>query len=277
MSTIQQLATGVLELEAQIVTGNNAVFVARAALGEPSSGTPLRCVYKPVDGEQPLWDFPGKPLAPRGVAAYLIDRATGWNVIPPTVLRDGPLGRGSCQLWIESDEAGTLFDGLSPAQLPEGWKVVARGTVAEPAPTDAEDTDTGGVEREVVLAHADDPRLARLAVFDAVINYSDRKAGHLLTDAVGRLWAIDHGISFHTERKLRTVLWGWAGEPLPEEIVDVLWRLDKELRGTLGAELEPYLDADELAATADRVRQLLQDLSFPQPTPGWPILPYPLF
>ncbi len=272
MSIARQLSTGVLELQAQIVTGNNAVFLAHVAAAEVNGDSePLRCVYKPADGEQPLWDFPGKRLAPREVAAYLIDQAAGWNVVPPTVLRDGPLGAGSCQLWVDSDDAVTQFDVLSPDQLIEGWKVVARGTVAAP-----DDTDPVA-EREVVLAHASDPRLARLAVFDAIINNSDRKAGHVLTDTADRLWAIDHGISFHPEPKLRTVLWGWAGEPLPDDTVDVLKRLEKELQGELGAELELYLDPEELQATTDRVRWLLRQRRFPQPTPGWPVLPYPLF
>ncbi|MGI8647713.1 MAG: phosphatidylinositol kinase [Acidimicrobiales bacterium] len=295
VSVTRQLAAGELELRAQLVTGNNAVFLADVVAGENSmggavgAGEPLRCVYKPVRGEQPLWDFPGKTLAPREVAAYLIDRATGWEMVPPTVLRDGPLGRGVCQLWVDDDVAATQFDVVSPQQLPKGWKVVARGVAAEPASEETDDADAASWEtgddgtavvfarREVLLAHADDPRLAQLAIFDAVINNSDRKAGHVITDATGRLWAIDHGISFHSEPKLRTVLWGWAGEPLSEGIVGVLTRLDTELRGALGTELELYLDADERAALSDRVQQLLLDHRFPQPTPGWPVLPYPLF
>ncbi|MGH3544456.1 MAG: SCO1664 family protein [Mycobacteriales bacterium] len=268
VSVARRLAAGELELRAQLITGNNAVFLADVTpvkdspSGAEATGKPLRCVYKPVAGERPLWDFPDKVLAPREVAAYLIDQAAGWDMVPPTVLRDGPLGRGSCQLWVDTDAGATQFDVVSQQQLPEGWKVVARG-VAE--------------QREVLLAHADDPRLAQLAVFDAVINNSDRKAGHVLTDTTGRLWAIDHGISFHPEPKLRTVLWGWAGQPLPEEIVDVLTRLDVELRSALGTELEPYLAADERDALVDRVRRLLRDRRFPQPIPGWAALPYPLF
>jgi len=280
MSRVQQLSAGALDVQTRILTGNNAVFLAHvAATSDSHTAQPLRCVYKPIDGEQSLWDFPGKALAPREVAAYLIDQATGWNAVPPTVLRDGPLGMGSCQLWIEVDDAVTQFDVVRPAQLSAGWKVVARGTVTDPDRVNAAsaEPDSAAAEREVLLAHANDPRLAQLAVFDAVINNSDRKAGHLLTDATGRLWAIDHGISFHPEPKLRTVLWGWAGEPLPEKILDVLQQLDKDLRGALGTELKPYLDADERAAISGRVHRLLREARFPQPTPGWPVLPYPLF
>ncbi len=161
---------------------------------------------------------------------------------------------------------------LASTQFPADWKAVARGTIV----ADGEDSGAD-LEQQVVVGHAADNRLARVAVFDAIINNSDRKAGHLLSDSAGRLWAIDHGISFHPELKLRTMLWGWAGEPLPDEIIDVLKRLDTELRSALGTELEPYLDAAERAALTDRIRQLLRDSRFPQPTPGWPVLPYPLF
>lgn len=175
-------------------------------------------------------------------------------------------------MWIEHCDRPPLVGVLASTQFPADWKAVARGTIV----ADGEDSGAD-LEQQVVVGHAADNRLARVAVFDAIINNSDRKAGHLLSDSAGRLWAIDHGISFHPELKLRTMLWGWAGEPLPDEIIDVLKRLDTELRSALGTELEPYLDAAERAALTDRIRQLLRDSRFPQPTPGWPVLPYPLF
>ena len=275
---VRALELGHLELRAQIQTGNNAVFVADVVPASPSTasetgqsgnsgaGKTLRCIYKPIRGERPLWDFPDQPLAPREVAAYAIDRALGWGLVPPTVLRDGPLGPGSCQLWIPHTDVPPLFDVLPASDVSAGWKAIATARVND-----------DGQEREVVLAHADDERLARLAVFDAVINNSDRKAGHLLVDTGGGLWAIDHGVSFHVEPKLRTVLWGWSGDRLPAETVSALDRLRLALDGELGGRLAEYLNPAEMVALLGRVDGLLSAGDYPAPAPGWPPLPYPLF
>lgn len=219
-----------------------------------------RCVYKPVAGERPLWDFPQGTLAGREVAAWLVSEAAGWGMVPPTVLRDGPLGTGACQLWMEDGD--TPLAGLVPeATLPADWHPVAA----------AEDPDG----RRYVLAHADDPRLARLAVFDAVVNNADRKAGHLLVTGDGRLYGVDHGVCFHAEPKLRTVLWGWAGTPLPPGVGDTLDQLAGAVAGELGSELAAHLDADELAALADRIDALRRAGRFPEPDPRWPAVPWP--
>ena len=148
------------------------------------------CVYKPVAGERPLWDFPDGTLAQREVAAYEVSEATGWGLVPPTVLRDGPYGEGMCQLWIEAPaEDGGRRRSCWPssrARSPApGWKAVAFAEVGE--------------GRTALLVHADDARLRRLAVLDAVINNGDRKGGHLLPAADGRLYGIDHGVTFNAE------------------------------------------------------------------------------
>ena len=256
-------ATGELAVEAVIDTGNNAVFLAEAA----HDGQSVRCVYKPVRGERPLWDFPGAALAPREVAAYLVDQAAGWGFVPPTVLRDGPLGVGSCQEWVDQSTERTLFDVFPRAELPPDWLPVAAGL----------SQDETGAEREVVVAHAADDRLASVVLFDAVINNSDRKAGHLLLTTADRLHAIDHGVTFHTEPKLRTVLWGWAGKPIPVTLLESLERLEAALAGPLTETLNEFLAPAEITATAARLRHLLETRSFPEPAGDWPPLPYPLF
>src|SRR4051812_23545448 len=167
-------------------------------------------VYKPVSGERPLWDFPDGTLAGREVATAIISEAAGIGAIPPTVLRDGPFGPGMVQLWIETTE-DDLVEVRAPDDLPDGWRVVlhAHDRLGEPA----------------VLAHADHPGLRDLAVLDIVVNNTDRKGGHLLPGLDGRVYGVDHGICLHTDPKLRTVLWGWIGEPVPPDTVEKLRKL----------------------------------------------------
>jgi uncharacterized repeat protein (TIGR03843 family) len=191
------LTHGEMKLEGRLVDASNTTLRAFIIL----DGVSVRCVYKPVRGERPLWDFPDGTLAGREVAAYAVSAATGWDVVPPTVLRDGPLGPGACQLWMEESEQSLV--GFVPAgELPDAWLQIAA----------AEDDDG----RAYLLAHADDAVLARMALFDAVVNNADRKGGHVLNTVDGRRYGVDHGVCFHVENKLRTVLWGWAGRPLPD-------------------------------------------------------------
>ena len=249
---------GSLELEGRLLDASNTTLRAVVTKG----GVRARCVYKPVRGERPLWDFPDGTLAGREVAAYLVAAATGWNLVPPTVLRDGPLGVGACQLWIDEPADAEPLVGFVPAQqVPDGWRPVA-----------AARDDAG---RPYVLAHADDPRLARLAVFDAVINNADRKGGHVLVAADGRVYGVDHGVCFHVDDKLRTVLWGWAGQPLPAEAPPVLARLRAALDSSLGAALAAHLTPAETAALRQRVDRLLATRRFPEPGGDWPALPWP--
>ncbi|WP_018350395.1 SCO1664 family protein [Longispora albida] len=246
---LELLRHGDLELEGRLTDASNATLRAYITL----DGETARCVYKPVAGERPLWDFPDGTLAGREVAAYLVSEATGWECVPPTVLRDGPFGPGSCQLWIE-EVAPPLVDFVP--ELPAGWHPIASAR--------------GGV-----LGHADEPGLAKLAAYDAVINNADRKGGHLLRAAGGHVYGIDHGICFHAEDKLRTVLWGWAGQELPGEVTGVLQLLRTGLTGDLGTELARHLTPAEVQAAASRVERLLASGRYPLPSEEWPPLPWP--
>ncbi|NUS14116.1 MAG: SCO1664 family protein [Streptomyces sp.] len=259
------LSEGELAVRGQVRDASNAVLYCEAAYG----GETAACVYKPVAGERPLWDFPDGTLAQREVAAFLVSEATGWGLVPPTVLRDGPYGEGMVQLWIEAageqqeDGAGegallALTEDTEPAA---GWKAVVEAEVGE--------------GRTALLVHADDVRLRRIAVLDAVINNADRKGGHLLPAPDGRLYGIDHGVTFHTEDKLRTLLWGWAGEPLTAEAVAVLDGLGRALDGDLGERLGPLITAAEIGALRARVARLLETGVHPLPGGGWPSIPWP--
>ncbi|WP_394798296.1 SCO1664 family protein [Streptomyces albidoflavus] len=278
------LAGGELTVRGRIAEASNAVLHCTVV----HQGRTAACVYKPVAGEQPLWDFPDGTLAQREVAAYEVCAALGWELIPPTVLREGPYGPGMVQLWIDqadeepgepagpggAPEAGESASGPVPVghllaladaerPAPEGWRAIGLAEVPG-----------GGT---ALLVHADDARLRRLAVLDAVINNSDRKGGHLLTSADGRLHGIDHGVTFHTEDKLRTLLWGWAGEPLPEEAVAALGRLAAALGedAPLTTRLAALLTPAEVAALRDRVAALLASGTHPVPGGEWPAIPWP--
>ncbi|WP_411095206.1 SCO1664 family protein [Streptomyces sp. 021-3] len=278
------LTGGELTVRGRIAEASNAVLHCTVV----HQGRTAACVYKPVAGEQPLWDFPDGTLAQREVAAYEVCAALGWELIPPTVLREGPYGPGMVQLWIDqadeepgepagpggAPEAGENASGPVPVghllaladaerPAPEGWRAIGLAEVPG-----------GGT---ALLVHADDARLRRLAVLDAVINNSDRKGGHLLTSADGRLHGIDHGVTFHTEDKLRTLLWGWAGEPLPKEAVAALGRLAAALGedAPLTTRLAALLTPAEVAALRDRVAALLASGTHPVPGGEWPAIPWP--
>ncbi|HLV59409.1 MAG TPA: SCO1664 family protein [Natronosporangium sp.] len=251
------LTHGDLEVEGRLVAASNTTVRCVASL----DGVAVRCVYKPVAGERPLWDFPDGTLAGREVAAYLLSGATGWDLVPPTVLRDGPFGPGACQLWIDESDDEPLVGFVPESKLPAGWHPVL-----------AAEDDEG---TRYTLAHADDVRLARLAVFDAVANNADRKGGHVLTGPGGRVYGVDHGVCFHVEPKLRTVLWGFAGAPLPEGAADVLERLEREIDGCLGRALAAHLTAEEIAAVRDRAARLRRRGRLPLPDPRRPTVPWP--
>ncbi|MFI9638850.1 SCO1664 family protein [Micromonospora sp. NPDC051925] len=257
-AALRLLCDGELDLEGRLVDASNTTLRAILTL----DGRTARCVYKPVRGERPLWDFPDGTLAGREVAAYLVSRATGWDLVPPTVLRDGPLGPGSCQLWIDEPDDAEPLVGFVPAEaVPPRWFPVAA----------ARDDDGAAY----ALAHADDPRLARLAVLDAVLNNADRKGSHVLVGADDRIYGVDHGVCFHVEEKLRTVLWGWAGRQLPPDAVQVLDALAGQLAGELGEELAEHLTLGEVAELAVRVRRLRDAGRYPLPPQEWPAMPWP--
>lgn len=256
------LIEGELQVVGRIRESSNAALFCTVTHGESKA----ECIYKPVAGERPLWDFPDGTLAQREVAAYEISEATGWGLVPPTVLRDGPYGEGMVQLWIEPGEGSqdaSLLALVEEEKPGPGWKAVGQAEV--------------GQGRTALLVHADDPRLRRLAVLDAVINNGDRKGGHLLPTSAGRLYAIDHGVTFNAEDKLRTLLWGWAGEPLPEEITGVLHKLAAELAEgrPLAARMAALITASELRALRERVGQLRRTGRHPEPSGLWPPIPWP--
>ncbi|MCQ0022086.1 SCO1664 family protein [Streptomyces somaliensis DSM 40738] len=257
---LELLAEGELTVRGRVRGASNAVLLCSVAHG----GAEIDCAYKPVAGERPLWDFPDGTLAQREAAAYAVSDATGWGLVPPTVLRDGPYGPGAVQQWVDADPSAppllSLVDGDEPG---DGWRPVGLADA--------------GDGRTALFVHADDPRLRRLAVLDAVINNGDRKGGHLLPAADGRLHAIDHGVTFHVEDKLRTLLWGWAGEPLPGEALEVLARLDAELAdgAPLAARLERLITPAELGALRARVAALRATSRHPGPSGGWPAIPWP--
>lgn len=253
------LTTGDLEISGRLVEASNTTLYCTVTL----DGVETACVYKPIRGERPLWDFPDGTLAGREVAAYLISQASGWDMIPPTVLRDGPLGPGMCQLWIDSSDVSELVDIVPAGQIVDGWRPVIGGMDPE--------------GREVVVVHANDDRLRRLAVLDVVMNNADRKGGHLLLDTTGHLYGVDHGICFHTEDKLRTLLWGWSDEELTEDTIEVLSRLESDLAGPLGDELHEYVGGEEIAATSTRVAELLRTRTHPGPGRRRHAVPWPPF
>jgi uncharacterized repeat protein (TIGR03843 family) len=252
-AALELLATGEIGIEGRLVEASNATLYCTLGAGAGAgvaavtpAGTAgaaqagagsARCVYKPVRGERGLWDFPDGTLAARELAAYEISEQFGDGLVPPTVLRDGPLGLGMAQVWIDVDVTVDV----------------------------------------VALVRSDDGRLRRIALFDAVINNSDRKGGHLLPGPSGRVYAIDHGVAFHADDKLRTVLWNWRGRPFDATERATLDELRAALDGPLGSRLEPLLTQTEIAALVRRVDRLRAHGCFPQPSDDWPAIPWPPF
>ena len=250
---LEELRSAPLQILGRFAEASNLTLLAETADG-------LRCVYKPVAGERPLWDFPTGTLAGREVAMYELARALGWDLVPETGLRaDGPHGPGVCQRFVDrgTDDPVRL---LSAAAVPAGWLVVARG-----------EREDGG---DVALVHRDDPQLRRLALLDAIANNADRKGGHILADASGRVWGIDHGLAFHEQDKLRTVLWGFAGQQIHEADLGALRRLAHSWE-TFEAVVAPQLTPAEIAAAFARLASLLASGRYFEPGPGWPRLPWP--
>ncbi|WP_334594078.1 SCO1664 family protein [Salinibacterium sp. CAN_S4] len=250
------LLSGELELLGRITTASNATFLASI------HGT--RVVYKPIAGERPLWDFPDGDLAGREVAAHLVSEAFGWNVVPRTWLRDGPAGEGMVQLWQECAPDEDPVDLVAADAVPDtGWRHVLDGSDEN--------------DEEVSLIHEDSAALRRMAVFDIVVNNADRKGAHVLPVEGGHRYGCDHGLTFHTEHKLRTVLWGWMGEPLtPDELAGVA-RVQDALAGDLGEALSSLLTAQEIAALGERCDRLRSAAVFPEPQGPMPAVPWPLF
>jgi uncharacterized repeat protein (TIGR03843 family) len=255
------LTTGDLEVRGRIMPASNATFLAEVA----TPAGPLACVYKPVRGERPLWDFPSGTLAQREVAAYTVSVALGWDVVPLTVLRGGPHGEGMVQVWQEPVEDADPVDLCPPGETPPGYRHVL----------DAED----GAGNDVSLVHEDSTALRRMAVFDVLVNNADRKGGHVLPMADGHRYGVDHGICFHTDYKLRTVLWGWADERLADDERDAVECLTTSLSpgSDLATVLGHLLTEEEVAALRGRCRGLLRAGRMPSPEGHWPAIPWPAF
>lgn len=242
---------------------SNHTFLCELDGSGDTGGPPARAVYKPTSGERPLWDFTDGTLANREYAAWVVSDWLGWDVVPLTVLRDGPAGPGMVQCWMEADSGQDPVDVVRQGQVPPGYLTVL----------DAWDAD----ERPVTLVHEDSPALRRMAVFDIVVNNTDRKGGHVLPMADGHRYGVDHGVCFHTDDKLRTVLWGWAGESLTTEEIDGVTRVRDGIAGALGERLSTLLTVDEVETTARRCERLLSAGRLPTQAPGWPAIPWPPF
>jgi uncharacterized repeat protein (TIGR03843 family) len=238
-TALRLLQEGELTVVGRLLTASNATFFCMVSgAGDDSAAVIVAsCVYKPTRGERPLYDFPDGTLACREVAAHAVSEASGWEIVPPTVMRDGPFGEGMVQLWVEVDESVDIAE----------------------------------------LVSSDNPALRRIAVLDAVLNNADRKGGHLLPLPDGRILGIDNGLSFAVTPKLRTVLWRWRGQPLTDEERVVLSSLRGQLTGGLSEQLRPLLTPDEVRAMAARIDRLLAGGLLPRPDRDRPAIPWPPF
>ncbi len=234
-SLIAALQEGEFSIDGQFLSGSNYTFLGKLIWKDQE----LQAVYKPVRGEQPLWDFPRGSLAHREVAAYLLSQGLNWELVPPTIYRrKGPAGPGSLQLYIEHDPNYHYFN----------------------------------------FDEDDRQRLRPAVLFDLLANNADRKGGHILKDENGHLWLIDHGLCFHTDEKLRTVIWDFGGEPIPTGLLEDLERLVDRLApdtGELRAELEQHIRPGEVSTLAARARGLLEAGCFPQPPSSRRSYPWP--
>ncbi|HEY46772.1 MAG TPA: SCO1664 family protein [Anaerolineae bacterium] len=228
---LQILHTGRIEVAGQFMWGSNYTFLVKVETEEEA----LLAVYKPLRGERPLWDFPPGSLAAREVAAYLTSTALGWDLVPPTVLRDdGPAGPGSLQLYLDIDPERHYF----------------------------------------TFTDEERQRLRPVVAFDVLINNADRKSGHILLGSDNHLWLIDHGVCFHRDNKLRTVAWDFVGEPIPEAIINDLSAFHHRLTtdADLHADYSALLSQTEIEAMAMRAEELITEGHFPEPDG---VRPYP--
>ena len=226
-----ELISAPLSVTGRLIDASNATLYAEAKIGEVD----VACIYKPVAGERPLWDFPDGTLANREYAAYLISEISGLHVVPLTVLRDGPFGFGAVQQWINIDESIDL----------------------------------------ALFFREDNPALRKIALFDAIVNNTDRKIGHLLPLSNEVVLGCDHGVTFHSENKLRTVLWQWSGDKFTGEEIALLDNLLAKIAAN--AELKELITESEIAALKDRINSLISAGTFPTPSDEWPSIPWPPF
>lgn len=244
------LREGDLELEGLIPWSSNYTFLvsvrASRRIGPVETGSRFLAIYKPCRGERPLWDFEstgslrGGSLSHREVAAYVLSRYLGWPAIPTVVLRDGPHGLGSVQMYIDADLDEHYFTMREDPTLVDAFRQVA--------------------------------------LFDYLVNNADRKGGHLLKSSSGRVWAIDHGLTYHVDYKLRTVIWEYAGQRIPQQLLADVEPLRGKLltSSTLVSDLQRLIAPSEITALRYRVEQVLRSGTFPMPQRHWRNVPYPL-
>jgi len=230
---LHDLSHGSLSISGRLVDASNATLYATCEVKERT----LICIYKPIAGERPLWDFPDGTLANREYLTFLLSHWLGLHLVPPTVLRDGPYGTGMVQLWIDIDESVDLME----------------------------------------FFKEDHAELRKIALLDLITNNTDRKIGHLIPTPDGRVFGCDHGVTFHEEDKLRTVLWQWSSQSFSEGELEIL-RLAALL---LGAEKRDVvlglIEEEELEAALNRIDRALKAGTFPEPSEDWPAVPWPPF
>ena len=230
---LHDLSHGDLAISGRLVDASNATLYASCEVKDRS----LTCIYKPIAGERPLWDFPDGTLANREYLTFLISHWLGLHLVPPTVLRDGPHGTGMVQLWIDIDESIDLLD----------------------------------------FFKKDDAELRKIALLDLITNNTDRKIGHLIPTPSGKVYGCDHGVTFHVEDKLRTVLWQWSNSPFSANELELL-QLAKMLVGTEKRDVVlGLIEEEELLATINRIDKALERSRFPEPRQDWPAVPWPPF
>jgi uncharacterized repeat protein (TIGR03843 family) len=230
---LHDLSHGALAISGRLIDASNATLYASCEVKERS----LTCIYKPIAGERPLWDFPDGTLANREYLTFLVSHWLGLHLVPPTVLRDGPYGTGMVQLWIDIDESIDLMD----------------------------------------FYKEDNPELRKIALLDLITNNTDRKIGHLIPTPTGKVYGCDHGVTFHVEDKLRTVLWQWSTTPFSEGEIELL-QLAKMLIATEKRDVVlGLIEEEELLATINRIDTALLDGYFPEPSQDWPAVPWPPF
>jgi uncharacterized repeat protein (TIGR03843 family) len=231
---LRLLLEGEIELQGQLPWSSNYSFLVDVFDDELSCSA----VYKPQGGERPLWDFPDGTLCIREYAAFVVSEALGWSLVPPTVLRDGPYGLGSVQLYVDADPDEHFF------------------YLRDRFPTE----------------------FMRVALFDVLVNNADRKGGHCLRDGFGHIWCIDHGLTFNSQPKLRTVIWDYAGQSIPPDLLEDLSTFKEQLAHPNGVRstLERLLSGREMKRFERRLHHLLESRCFPEPGPGrnvpWPMV-----
>ena len=231
------LNNGVLTVTGRLVDASNATLYAMCSVKSSGADREFPCIYKPIAGERPLWDFPDGSLANREYLTFLVSHWLNLHLVPPTILRDGPYGTGMVQKWIDIDPSVDLM----------------------------------------AFYQGNDPKLRLLALLDIITNNTDRKIGHLIPIEGGHLYGCDHGVTFHVDDKLRTVLWQWAASSFTDDEISLLVQAREIFTGDKLEIISGLIDEEEIAATISRIDRALFEESFPVPNPDWPSVPWPPF